>query len=109
MGIKSLGLSLLSMLAFAAFTPAQGQISVGSMTAGQPTTVTYSNANRAGEAVMVKVDNGEGEVRVLEIQLDENGRGSEEWEVPTGWGLATFSTNDAHQLRMIDGGADPHL
>lgn len=109
MGVKSLGLSLLSMLAFAAFIPAQGQIGLpaGPMTAGKPATVSYSNPDRAGESVAVKVDNGEGEVQVIEIQLDANGHGSEEWQVPPGWFVASFAAGDAHETRMVDAGADP--
>lgn len=104
MGIRSLALGLFSMLAFAAFTPAQGQISLpgNSLTAGQSTTVTYSNPARAGEIVLMKVDNGEGDVRVIEVQLDGNGEGSEEWEVPSTWMAAIFATDDAHESRMID-------
>jgi hypothetical protein len=109
MGIKSLGLSMLSMLAFAALAPAQGQISVGSMTAGQPTAVTYSNPDRAGESILVKVDNGEGEVEVIEIQLDKNGKGSEDWDVPANWMGANFGTDDAHESFMIDVGATSYL
>jgi len=107
MGIKGLGLSLLSMLAFAALTPAQGQIGLpgNSLQAGQPTTVTYSNADRAGELVLMKVENGEGDAQVLEIQLDHNGCGSEEFQVPAGWMVASFETNDASEVRAVELGS----
>ena len=62
MGIRNLGLSLLSMLALAAFTPAQGSISLpeGELSGGQNTTVTYTNPDRAGQLVVIKVDNDDG-------------------------------------------------
>ena len=53
----------------------------------------------------MKIENGEGQVEVIELQLDENGRGIETWDVPADWGLVIFATDDAHELRMIEVGA----
>ncbi len=103
MGIRNLGLSLLSMLALAAFAPAQGTISLpgGPLPPGQYIDVTYTNPARAGEVVLMKIDNGEGEVNILEFQLDENGQGSEDWRVPSNWMAANFVTDDAYASRMV--------
>ena len=106
MGIRNLGLSLLSMLALAAFTPAQAfSFPTHALPGGGNTTVTYTNPDRAGEVVTVMIDNGKGEPpQRLEIQLDENGEGSEDWDVPSTWIVAVFVTNDVTESRPVDSG-----
>ncbi len=102
MGIRNLGLSMLSMLAIAAFAPAQASMGVSEgLTAGGNAVVTYSDPNRANDVVIVEVDNGvAGQVQFVEIQLDGNGNGSADWEVPgAGWFLANFTAVDAPDVR----------
>ncbi len=103
MGIRNLGLSLLSMLALAAFTPAQAAIGVsGPLQGGQNTTVTYTNPDRAGEVVVVIIESDAKGVQRLHIQLDENGAGSEDWRVPGGTVVVYFSTDDAHLTEIVE-------
>ncbi|MHC4516123.1 MAG: hypothetical protein ACYS5W_20825 [Planctomycetota bacterium] len=86
------------MLALATFAPAQGKLGVPyGLQAGSTTQVTYSDPSRAGDSVMVEIDNGvAGEVQVIEIPLDENGNGSVDWDVPAqGWFVAKFNVPDA--------------
>jgi len=108
MGIGNLGLSLLSMLALAAFTPAQGSLGVSEgLTAGGTAQVTYSDPDQAGGHVDVEVSNDMGEVQTLRIKLDANGVGTAEWDVPeTGWLLASFRTPGVSlaETRPIVGG-----
>lgn len=57
--------------------------------AGSSTTVTYSNPSMAGQTVVIEVDNGMrggGETMSIEIDLDENGVGRKNWNVPLWWG-----------------------
>lgn len=107
MGIRSLGLSLLSMLTFATLAPAQGSLGVSEgLQAGGTAQVTYSNPDQAGSQVDVEVSNDMGEVRTIKVVLNENGVGTAEWEVPeTGWLLASFRTPDGGvaQTRAIAG------
>ena len=57
--------------------------------------VTYSNPDQAGSQVDVEVSNDMGEVRTIRIELDGNGVGTAEWEVPeTGWLVASFRSPD---------------
>ena len=106
MKIRNLGLSLLSMLALAAFVPAQRTISFpsGSPTPGETTTVAVSDPESAGDTVVVSVVNGDGEVSDCVIQLDENGEGSEDFDVPPKWEEATFSTGDASVFFLLGEG-----
>lgn len=65
------------------------QLSSDVLAVGKTVTVVYSNPDKAGETVVVEVDNGmrEGtELRSIKLRLDANGVGRAVWDVPEWWG-----------------------
>ena len=65
----------------------------GLLYVGQGTTIYYSNAELAGQEVVVDIGNIEGAFDQVTIQLDANGDGSANWTPPE-WDLAVFQAPD---------------
>ncbi len=91
-----------SALAFAVAAPAQGTLDVSpdSLEAEGQAEIGYSNPKRAGETIIVEIDDG-GSPRTqtdsLEIELDASGEGSTTWKVPD-WDGANFNAPDATEV-----------
>lgn len=94
--------SVATALLFAVSVLAQGSISVnpGVLRAGDSATINYSNPNRAGQVVLIEIDNGSRrtpQTATIEIHLDANGNGSASWAVPA-WMVAKFNAPDAAEV-----------
>ena len=92
---KRFALSAIGALVLAAAAPAQ-KLEVGpdALTAGGEASVGYEDPSKAGETVLVEIDNGDPSNLLYDnvlVYLDGNGKGSATWDVPEGgWDLANF-------------------
>jgi len=99
-------------LGLAGAARAQGDITVpDGMTAGDQIDITYSNSDRAGQTVTVKLDNGDPfdpEVLTLEVTVSANGVGTVTWTIPS-WKLVNLNAPDASEVTRAIGGSDGKL
>ena len=97
--MEALRRKLFCVLAFAAAAPAQGALDVSpdSLEAEGQAEIGYSNPSRAGETIIVEIDDGGTQTDSLEIELDANGEGSTTWKVPD-WDGANFNAPDATEV-----------
>ena len=63
-------------------------VSPANLTAGATATVCVKNSSHPGTTINVRIDNGEGDEQLLEIELDADGNGCAEWTVPN-WAVLT--------------------
>jgi hypothetical protein len=98
---------VLSALLLAGLTAAQKMtVTGGVLLPGQPVQVTYSDPNRAGSTITVRIDNGDKDnptVVSIAIPLDPQGNGTGSWIVQ-GWWTALFNAPGVNEVaRFIDG------
>ena len=55
----------------------------------------------ANTTVTVNIDNGGDQTDTLSFDLDANGDGCAEWDVPASWDLAKFKYGDQEVVRQI--------
>ncbi|MCB9877579.1 MAG: hypothetical protein H6835_08275 [Planctomycetes bacterium] len=70
------------------------------LTSGSMATITYSDPSRAGQTILVTIDNGmrrTPEVQTVEIVLNENGVGTANWLVPA-WDGAKFNADGVAEV-----------
>lgn len=70
------------------------------LTQGSVATVAYTNPSRAGQTVLIQVDNGDRHnplTTTIEIVLDEDGHGVATWDVPY-WRRAKFNAPDVPEV-----------
>lgn len=68
--------------------------------AGNAVRLQYSSPSRAGQTVVVTIDDGvrrSGRVATIEIKLDANGNGAASWTVPA-WEAANFNAPGAVEV-----------
>lgn len=99
------GRAVLTALLFATAGPAQDTgdaqvatltVNPGTLQRGSSAQIRYRNPQRAGETVLVEIDNGlrrNPQSTAIEITLDANGEGSASWVVPD-WLGANFNAPD---------------
>jgi len=76
-------------------------VSPSILTAGGQATIEYANPARAGDEIVVEIDDGgfpTPKRSFVIIQLDENGKGTGTWDVPHDWDGANFNAPDAVQV-----------
>lgn len=89
-------LSAIGALALAVAVPGQVKFEVGpdALTAGGQANVSYKDPSRAGQTVLVEIENSDPLNPLYDyvlIELDASGEGSGDWDVPEGgWGSARF-------------------
>lgn len=91
---------------------AQASLTVNpsTLTAGGTATISYADPSKAGETVVVQIDNGGYPSLVVDevlIDLDANGNGSATWHVPSDWWSATFQAPDAPSVNCAVVRPDP--
>jgi hypothetical protein len=89
---------------------AQARLTVSDdLVTGESTKIEYSDPDRANTKIIVTIDNGrlpEPTYEYVEIQLDDNGYGSAEWEVAA-WNNAFFNAPGVEeQARVISSGSE---
>ena len=71
------------------------------LTEGEDATIEVSGAT--GSTVTVTIDNGQGDEQVITIDIDDQGKGSTTWTVPTGWEVAKFNmTGVGEVVRLVE-------
>lgn len=104
--IKAVAIGLFSLLcatASAATDAPAATLSVGPsiLTAGGQATVKYFNPAKAGQQVVVEIDDGgypTPKTSFILVTLDNEGAGTGTWTVPTDWDGATFNAPGAVQV-----------
>lgn len=67
----------------------------GTLQGGSHASLTYVNSSRAGQTIVVTVTGGSPTTtQEVVIHLDDTGRGTGSWSVPTTWDEAAFSAPD---------------
>lgn len=87
-----LGMSMSATETELAAPAASLNISPDPLTVGEKATITYSNPDRAGQTIIVDIDDGgvpTPKTSFVEITLDAAGDGSAKWTVPN-WEGANF-------------------
>lgn len=94
---KRFVLSALGAFVLAVAAPAQVQFSVGpdALTAGGEANISYKDPSRAGNTILVEIDNSSPltpRYDYVLINLNPNGEGTTSWHIPEGgWSSATFT------------------
>jgi hypothetical protein len=83
----------------------QGTLSVSpdTLLAGDEATIQFSNPAMAGQKITITITSGDParpETQTIRITLDEDGKGSAQWDVPS-WNSALFSAPSAADVRQL--------
>lgn len=71
----------------------------GVLTGGTKADITYENAARAGQTVVVRVSGGTPLVTIeIPVLLDSTGKGTGTWLVIGAWWSATFNAPDVREV-----------
>lgn len=105
MRLKQFVLAVLGVFGLAVDTPAQKlKVTPEGLTAGGNATISVSNPGRAGRNVLVEIDNGgvtHPEFDYVTVTLDDNGNGSANWHVPSGWNQANFNAPETPVISIL--------
>lgn len=75
------------------------------VTRGATLTIDVAAPGLANQSIKVTITDAEGFDDIVEIQLNENGEGAIEWEVPTGTGPSLFLDHESsatHTVTVVD-------
>ncbi len=73
------------------------------ITAGGTLTIRFSDGSKAGQTITVEVDNSNGDIRQVQVQLGADGKGSTTFVVPTlGWSVVNLNGPDSleHSIQV---------
>jgi hypothetical protein len=69
--------------------------------AGDKLKIKFENANMANGKARIRIDNGKGKVKYVDVPLDEHGAGEADFDVPADWVVVKLNHATAQEHAII--------